>query len=180
MCANLKAYQSKLDALLAEDSTAIFANYSRAHACCIVRTFLNGAQKSVDILAGDFGNAFYRQDAIRDAVLKAVANGARVRVISLGVDEDSRAYVRRLAETAKSIADEKGNNGALLFKFARVRPGAQVKHYLVVDDKRYRLEDYHADDSDTVHAEVCCNGIEKASVLKRTFGATWDRISNPC
>lgn len=145
---NLTKYQAKLDELIAEDSPAIFANYSRAHAHCIIRAFLTDAQKSVDILAGDFGNDFYRDPSIRSAVLKAASNGAHIRIISLCTSEESKEYVRNLAEESNR------RGGEFLYVFARVRPGTQVKHYMIVDRKRYRLEDYHDEGAAIVHGDA--------------------------
>lgn len=173
----LEEYQAKLDQLIAEDSTAIFANYTRAHARCIVQAFLSGAFDSADILAGDFGNDFWRQEPVRRAVLRAVSNGARVRVVSLCTDPESKDCVRRLAEAARFAPCEGARPGKFLYKFANVRPGTQVKHYMIVDRKRYRLEDYHGAGSPAVHAEVCCNGRAKAATLTRLFEGVWDKLS---
>ena len=82
-------YQAELTKLMLAESPAIFANYSRAHARCIIRTFFESARNSVSVLAGDFGNAFYQQPDIRDALRRAVMNGAHVRIISLCTDESS-------------------------------------------------------------------------------------------
>lgn len=177
--ANLSEYQAKLDSLIAADSKAIFANYSRAHARCIIRTFLSGAKESADILAGDFGNDFYQHPAIQAAVLKAVTNGAHVRVISLGTSKASKDFVVAIAESASHAPSPPGKQGTFQYKFAQVRQGAKVKHYMIIDGKRYRLEDYHDEGSDSVHAEVCCNGQGKATTLTRTFEAVWNRLPTP-
>lgn len=173
---SLEEYQAKLDKLMAEDSTAIFANYSRDHARCIIRTFLSDAKKTADILAGDFGNDFYQHTDIEAAVLRAVANGAQLRVISLGTSEKSKTFVRGLAEVARDIATRSPQTGDFQYAFARVLPGKKVKHYMVIDGKRYRLEESHDEGSHIVHAEVCCNGKGKAATLTRTFESVWDRL----
>lgn len=172
---NLEEYQAKINKLILEDSPAIFANHSRRHARCIIRTFLSGARESVDILAGDFGNDFYQYPDIRASVLQAVDNGSKVRVISLGTQEKSRAFIRGLANEA----NDGSRKGSFLVKFARVRPGTQVKHYMIIDGKRYRLEDYHDEGSNTVRAEVCCNGKVKAATMTRAFNAVWSRLGAP-
>lgn len=169
---DLAEYQAKLSRLMLEDSSAIFANYSRAHARCIIRTFFESARNSVSVLAGDFGNDFYQLPDIRNALRRAVANGAQVRVISLGTSECSMNAVT-------AIRDELNNMraGAVEVRFGVVRPGAQVKHYMVIDDKRYRLEDVHSDSVDApVHAEVCCNGPGKAAALNVSFNNVWNRL----
>lgn len=169
---NLEEYQAKLNKLISEDSPAIFANHSRRHARCIIRTFLSGARESADILAGDFGNDFYQYPDIRAAVLKAVDNGSQIRAISLGTEKDSKAFIESVVDKANSGT----RKGRIQVKFAKVRPGTRVKHYMVIDGKRYRLEDYHDEGSKTVHAEVCCNGIEKAMMLTHTFENVWSKL----
>lgn len=169
---DLGAYQVELSRLMQENSPAIFANYSRAHARCIIRTFLESATRSVSILAGNFGNAFYSLPDIRAALQRAVENGARIRVISLCVDGKSMRTVRDLVTSMNNLSP-----GAIEVRFAMVRPGAQVKHYMVIDDARYRLEDVHSDDPESpVHAEVCCNGPGKARALSFSFDNVWRRL----
>ena len=177
--ANLEAYQARLDRLILEESPAVFANYSRAHARCIIKTFLSGAKEHVDILAGDFGNDFYRQESVKSAITQAVKNGARIRVVSLGTSAGSKSQVKDLAESIRDECQTAESKGQFLYKFAKVREGSRVKHYMIVDGKRYRLEDYHDEGSNQVHAEVCCNGPEKAAFLTRTFDSVWDRLSEP-
>lgn len=174
---NLAEYQAKLDRLMLEDSPSVFANYSRAHARCIIKTFLSAAKEKVDILAGDFGNDFYRQEDVRGTIEKAVNKGACIRVISLGTSPESKSWVASLAKEVNVSQD--GGRARFLYKFARVRSGAQVKHYMIVDGKRYRLEDYHDEGSKLVHAEVCCNGPEKAFFLTRAFDEVWNKLSSP-
>lgn len=170
---DLAEYQAELTKLMLEDSPAIFANYSRAHARCIIRTFFDSAQRSISVLAGDFGNAFYQLPDVRDALRRAVTNGVHVRVISLCVDECSKNVVIEFCDELN-----RQNKGTVEARFGVVRPNAQVKHYMVVDDKRYRLEDVHSDgDNSPVHAEVCCNGPGKAAALNVSFNNVWSRLA---
>ena len=171
--ADLVEYQARLSKLMLDDSPAIFANYSRAHARCIIRTFFESATGTVSVLAGDFGNDFYQLPDIRAALTKAVEKGARIRVISLCASEESINTVRQFQ------AELNGRRkGAIEVRFGIVKEGAQVKHYMVIDDKRYRLEDVHSDSSDApVHAEVCCNGPAKASALSLSFNNVWSRLT---
>ena len=171
---DLAEYQAELTKLMLADSPAIFANYSRAHARCIIRTFFDSARSSVSVLAGDFGNDFYRLPDVRDALRRAVANGAHVRVISLCVEEHSKNAVIEFRDELNGL-----NKGTIEVRFGVVRPGAQVKHYMVIDDKRYRLEDVHLDGADApVHAEVCCNGPGKAAALNVSFNNVWSRLAS--
>ncbi|MBO7688646.1 MAG: hypothetical protein J6V72_19870 [Kiritimatiellae bacterium] len=169
---DLAEYQAKLSKLMFEDSPAIFANYSIEHARCIIRTFFESAKNSVSVLAGDFGNDFYKQPDIRYALKRAVANGALVRIISLNGNADSMNTVIQFRDELNKM-----RCGAVEVKFGVVRPGARVKHYMIVDDKRYRLEEVHsAEKGSPVHAEVCCNGPGKAAELNLSFNNVWSRL----
>lgn len=176
---DLGEYQARLTKLMLEESPAIFANYSRAHAHCIIRTFFESAIDSISVLAGDFGNKFYGLYDIRQALVKAIRNGACVRVVSLCTREESVAVVNKLKNELNALRTEDASvKGTFEVKFATVKPGSQVKHYMVIDNKRYRLEDIHTDHIESpVHAEVCCNGPSKAAALNLSFNAVWERLS---
>ena len=170
--AELDTYQARLLELLYSDSPAIFANYSKAHARCIVNTFLGAAKKSVVILSGDFGSDFYGDETTKTAIKAAVRNGVSVRIVSLNTARDSIDQLAALKTESDSIKKD-----SLEFRLGAVRPDAKVQHYMVVDSKRYRLEELHEMPApDTVHAEVCCNGPAKSSVLCQAFEAVWSRL----
>lgn len=170
----LDAYQARLLELLYSDSPAIFANYSKAHARCIVNTFLGAAKNSVIILSGDFGSDFYCDETTKTAIKTAVRNGVSVRIVSLNTEQKSMDQLSALKNEANST-EKKGFD----FRLGVVRPGAKVQHYMVVDSKRYRLEEAHDMPApDTVHAEVCCNGPAKSALLGRAFDAVWTRLGD--
>ena len=175
--AELEAYQARLLELLYSDSPAIFANYSKAHANCIVKTFLGAAKESVVILSGDFGGDFYCDDSVREALKSAVRNNVSVRIVSLNTDQESTRQLANLKRELSEGAPE--GKASFSYKLGVVRPGAQVQHYMVVDSKRYRLEESHPMPApDTVHAEVCCNGPAKSALLGRAFDAVWARLGD--
>lgn len=170
--AELEAYQARLLELLYSDSPAIFANYSKAHARCIVNTFLAAAKNSVVILSGDFGSDFYCDETTKAAIKAAVRNGVSVRIVSLNTDQKSVEQLAALKNEANST-EKKGFD----FRLGVVRQGAKVQHYMVVDSKRYRLEESHDMPApDAVHAEVCCNGPAKSAFLGQAFEAVWSRL----
>ena len=172
----IEKYQAKLNELLDKNSSAIFANYSQGHARCIIRTFLNAATQSVVVLSGDFGCEFHQASDLRAALISAVERGVHVRVISLGTSDQS---VDRLNELKRNLdANSPSGHSTFDFRIGVVREGMLVQHYMVVDGRRYRLETAHANPApESVHAEVCCNGEEKAMVLGRSFNAIWTRLS---
>ena len=173
---DLAKYQQDLNNCLYSDSTAIFSNYCQAHAKCIIRSFFDAARESIEFLSGDFGADVFCKGPIHNSIVEAVRRGVRVRVISLNTDEKSKACVDDLSrETAEAANGGKGSFGCV---FSRVRDGARIQHYMVVDRKRYRLESCHPDHQvDNVHAEVCCNGPAKAATLCGMFDDIWYFLS---
>lgn len=175
--ADLAKYQQDLNNCLYSESTAIFSNYCQEHAKCIIRSFFDAARESIEFLSGDFGAEVFCKGPIHNSIVEAVRRGVRVRVISLNTDEKSRACVEVLSHEAAEAAS--GGKGSFNCVFSRVREGARVQHYMVVDRKRYRLESCHPDHQvDNVHAEVCCNGPAKAATLCGMFDDIWYFLSD--
>lgn len=161
-------YRRKLHELLATDSPALFSNYSRAHADCIVATFLRYAQHTVSILSGDFAALLRNSPEVLNALEDALARGITVRVVTLA---GGRAEVDAALPS----------HGLPNFncRVGRVAPGAMAQHYMVVDGKRYRLEEAHGPVApSSVRAECCCNGPGKASYLRAAFDQVWAKLGN--
>jgi len=176
MTPDLAEYQRQLYELLYSDSDEIFANYSQDHAQIIIRAFLDAAENTIAFLSGDFGSGIYRKGDIHDAVVNAVRRGVNVRVISLGHEDGSNECLKQLAQQLDNAADN-SVKGRFDYRMGAVRPGAQVQHFMVVDGKRYRIEEAHEMPApDSVHAEVCCNGKAKAALLSNMFNAVWNRL----
>lgn len=166
-------YRQDLNRFLYSDSEAIFSNYCQEHAKCIIRAFFDAAVDSVVYLSGDFGGGVFCSGPIRNSIVEAVKRGVNVRVISLETSEKSRGCVERLAAELKK-SEHPEVKGEFQHIFSRVREGAKVQHYMVVDRKRYRVEEWHPDHQvENVHAEVCCNGKAKAAVLCGMFDDVW-------
>ena len=64
-------------------------------------------------------------------------------------------------------------------RFVRENGVSPLAHFMVVDGKRYRLEESHADSGmpETVKAEVCCNGPGKARQLLEFFEKAWTLLT---
>lgn len=167
---DIEKYQSELDKLIAEDATAIFGNYTQDHAVCIFRTFIRNAKHSILLLTGDFAQGIFLMPDIRSALLSAIQRGVTLRVISLnpGTQEEMERFRTLIVPSSAGSYD---------YVIGRVREGVTVHHYLVVDGKAYRYEAPHQEMHPMqVHAEVCCNGVEGASVLARRFESLWLRL----
>ncbi len=167
----IEKYQAKLDSIVASNSSAIFANYTQEHAECIFRTFIRNAQREVLLLVGDFTGGIYIKPDIRSAILCAIDRGVNLRVISLTPErrQEMEQYRNIISPNAKGHYD---------YRIGRVKSGVLVHHYMVVDGKAYRYEEPHIELHPTeVHAEVCWNGVEGASLLSRRFVDIWSRLS---
>lgn len=173
---DLVEYQRELYEMLYSDSDAIFSNYSQAHAQIIIRAFLDAADNTIIFLSGDFGSGIYKTGEVHDSVINAVKRGVNVRVISLGQNDGSEECLRNLQASLNPECDN-SIRGRFDYRMGAVRPGSQVQHFMVVDGKRYRLEEEHVMPvPDSVHAEVCCNGKAKAAMLSNVFNTVWNKL----
>lgn len=170
-------YTQTVEKYLAEDSSAVFGNFSSAHAGYIISRFLETAKHSVEILSGSFADTFYDGLSIDrllvETAIRVRRNGGQVRIITS--DGITSERLRRLSQAANEI-----ESNALQYASAEYRGSAPLKHFLVVDAKRYRLEEAHEKTTETpmcVKAEVCCNGRTKARELLEYFNRIWQVVS---
>ena len=179
-------YNEKVDKRLRDRSPEVFGNFTRENAQYIIPTFIQGAKKSVEILSGSIPDGFYSDTpgegrmSIFEALQKAADGIATnpdyarpsIRILTLdGVRHDG------VENIAKSINEK--HNGIIEVIQARYTGNLQMKHFLVVDEERYRLEEYHEPFTEPpaiLKAEVCCNGPEKAGRMVRLFNALWGAV----
>ncbi len=185
------AYNRKVDQRLAEDSTEVFGNYSYENAKYIIPRFIESANESVTIFAGSIPDEFYTPTKEPDrsllfgAIGKAAANiaannpqkaASSIRIITIdGVQNPEFVQFARKTNT---------EHGCPIIKIieAKYKGNKQLKHYLVVDHKRYRLEDSHAPfgnrPPDILKAEVCCNDPDKSAIMENSFNQVWTMLSS--
>ena len=173
-----KEYSEMLDRYLAEDSSAVFRNFSPAHAREIITKFLERAEYSVEILSGSFCDEFYNALAmrylLRQAALKISRNRGRIRIVT--TSRGGNAALRGM------IAEINGELRSPVIQYipAVYHGDTPLNHFMVVDAKRYRLEEPHDDTGkmpECVKAEVCCNGREKSAELLEFFNMVWERLT---
>ncbi len=156
----LADYRKGVESYLKGDSTVIFGNYTKEHAACVVELFVKSAQKTIDLLSGCYPFSFYGD--ITGLLENAANRDVKVRIITLCPNDN-----QVLAELSR-----KNNN--IEYRPGRLKKDVSVSHFMVVDEKRYRLEEPHKDgDPETVKAEICCNGTGKAFELETLFNAAW-------
>ncbi len=154
MCSEIEKYRKEIRGYLADDSEAIFGNYTKEHAACVTELFIESAQKNIDILSGCFPKDFYVSKGLNTLLQKAKDRGVKIRVITL-CEEDCTGLDGIEHRSACASAEP-------------------ISHFMIVDNKRYRLEVPHNDDPQYVKAEVCCNGVKKANALLKCFDDAWD------
>ena len=187
-------YNRKVDQRLAEDSTEVFGNFSYENAQYIISRFVETAAESVTIFAGSIPGDFYGKSLGPDGIpfYKAIEKASQnivtkkkqrnasaessIRIITIDGKRDTDLV--RFAETTNM------KYGVPVIKIFQTRytGQAKLKHYLVVDHKRYRLEEYHESFGDKtpaiLKAEVCCNNPNKSAIMENSFDQLWSMLSS--
>ena len=163
-----KNYAEMVDYNIAHESTEVFGNFSTEHASYIVTRFLENAKKTVIILSGGFVDVTPTRGLcalLKQTALRLVENDGSIRIITANGEKNS---------DIERIRDEIGC-GKIEYIPARYSGTTPLKHFMVIDGKMYRLENAHETLSDgaELHAEVCCNGREKAAQLTEFFDRVW-------
>ena len=172
-------YKDMVDENLETNSSEIFGNFSPEHAGYIIAQFIGRAQKSIEILSGNFSDAFYNGISITELLTSAAKrisqNGGKIRIITV-----NGKCCEKLRELERGI----NTNTPDVMKYvpAKCSNPAEVNHFMVVDGFRYRLEEPHpVPEGDMipqcVKAEVCCNGFQKSANLLATFNAAWESLT---
>lgn len=184
-------YNRRVDQRLAEDSTEVFGNFSYENAQYIIPRFIESANESVTIFAGSIPEGFYtasqepNDTPLFSAIGKAAANIAEknpqgaassIRIITI----DGVQNPKFVTFAKKTNEDHKCPIVKIIE--AKYKGNKKLKHYLVVDHKRYRLEEYHTPfgnkPPDILKAEVCCNDPVKAAIMENSFNQVWTMLSS--
>ena len=177
-------YNAMVDQYIKDDSPVVFGNFTASHASHIITRFLESAQISVAVLSGSFADAFYDGLAIEFLLQQTAgrlsSNNGHIRIITT-----SGSYLTHLVELCDRINaafPARKDNPVIQYIPALYSGKNPLKHFMVVDAKRYRLEEPHPSNGDQipdyVKAEVCCNGRKKASELLESFETIW-RVLRP-
>ena len=183
-------YNRRVDQRLAEDSPEVFGNFSYENAKYIIPRFIESANESVTIFAGSIPDEFYTPTKALDcsplfgAIGKAASNiaannpqkaASSIRIITIdGVQNPEFVQFARKTNT---------EHGRPIIKIieAKYKGNKKLNHYLVVDHKRYRLEDSHAPFGDKppeiLKAEVCCNDPVKSAIMENSFDQIWSMLN---
>lgn len=180
-------YRDMVDEKLGKNSPDIFGNFTSEHAGYIIAQFISKAEKSIEILSGNFSDSFYDGISIKPILQQAARrikkNGGKIRIITVNGNR-----CKKLEELATEINDAlatdktpSNENAVVMYIPAKAKSPEKIKHFMVVDDMRYRLEEPHEIVNtgrvpECVKAEICCNDIQKASGLRTQFDIAWKQI----
>ena len=184
-------YNRRVDQRLAEDSTEVFGNYSYENAKYIIPRFIESANESVSIFAGSIPDEFYTPTkepgssllfgAIGKAAANIAANNPQRAASSIRIITIDGVQNPEFVQFARKTNDEYGCPIIKIIE-AKYKGNKKLNHYLVVDHKRYRLEDTHAPfgnvPPDILKAEVCCNNPVKSAIMENTFNQVWTMLSS--
>lgn len=175
------AYREMVDRNLANNSSEVFCNFSRAHAEYIISQFIARANNSIEILTGNFDDDLYNnisvETLLREAAVRIAKNNGQIRIVTLS-NKRSDSLDSMVARINGSLPPQEGNHNAVVQYFAGTCAAPEkVNHYIIVDQTRYRLEEPHTKEPECVHAEVCCNGPQRAARLLAGFNSVWGILS---
>ena len=177
-------YNQRFDKRLLTRSPEIFGNFTRENARYIIPQFLKSATRSVEILSGSLPDGFYSSIPVNGNVSSFDALEIAAENISKNA-QYTRPSIRILtldgmkSEQLESLTDRINGKhpGIMQVIEAKYSGEPRMKHFLVVDGERYRLEEYHppfAEPPSVLKAEVCCNGPTKAAAMETLFNTLWD------
>ena len=171
------AYREMVDRNLANNSSEVFCNFSRAHAEYIISQFIARANNSIEILTGNFDDDLYNNISVEtllgDAAARIAKNGGKIRIITLA-GKRSVALDEMVERINGNLALPEGDSQKIVqYCAGTCAEPEKVNHYIIVDKMRYRLEEPHKQEPECVHAEICCNGPQRSAQLLAGFNKAW-------
>ncbi len=174
-----KNYEEMVRSFLKSDSNEKFGNFNSQHAKFIIKEFIKESKDSIEILSGNCLDAFYSENEIYDLLkTKACEIKKEGAVKILTLDGGANQNLR----TLEAEIEEEHGVKVLKYISAKYSGKEKIKHFLVCDSKRYRLEEKHEPfKRDTLpkvtKAEVCCNDGKKSKELESFFDHAWSLLS---
>ena len=128
-------YKDMVAERLKNNSSDIFGNFTTEHAGYIIEQFIGNAQKSIEILSGNFADSFYAGITIApllEAAAKRIQKEGGIRIITVnGKRFDSISQIA-------SDVNHKVKMEVIQYLPVRCNNPDKVNHYMTVDDIRYR------------------------------------------
>ncbi len=171
-------YEEMVRSFLKSDSSEKFGSFNSQYAKFIITEFIKESKYSIEILSGNCLDDFYSENEIYGLLEKKACEFGRAGAVRIITLDGSTNGVLRALETR---IEKKQGKKVLEYILAKYSGEDQIKHFLVCDSKRYRLEEKHelfkrGALPDVTKAEVCCNDEEKSKDLESFFDHAWDLL----
>ena len=154
---------------LKHDSNTMFKTYTKEQSIFIIELFFKYSISDIIILSGIFPEYLYmNNDAslLKDVISRFRLISGKIRVITLNGNNNN------LENLAKST------DGILEYRKAYIENiNIKIPHFMVVDGKRYRLEDIHEMNPENLVSQICCNDIMTAKQLTDYFNSLWQKLN---
>lgn len=176
------AYLEVFENRLNSDSTEVFGNFSLENSRYIVPRLIASAKESVVMLINRIDDYpilqfFDSVHAAADNIVANLPNNAKsaIRIITTG--GRAQGELQMLAEEV----NYKHKLGVVSYIETQYNGRKPLQQYVVVDHKRYRLEEARKTskmnpESDVLKSEVCCNGPVKAGLIECSFNRLWNKL----
>lgn len=173
-------YIEEFDQRLKVSSPEVFGNFSIKNADYIILRFVESAKESIslftDRIPGEDGQLEKVVRAAAENIVKNNPKNATCAIRIITVDGEKHPdLVKSARETNAQL-----HRRVVSVIETRHHGKKTINPYVVVDLRRYRLEDSHRPFNGTppeiVKAEVCCNGSVKAVILENWFNRLWKSL----
>lgn len=175
-------YMNQVEDRLLKDSAEVFGNFSSENAKYIIPRFIESATESVSVfiqyVPGDTAKFL---EAVKTAGANIVRHNPQKAVETIRIIIVDGKHHPELIEAANEL------NSQLPCKVISVIESKYNKNtpfntYVVVDHKRYRLEDSHkpfkGEPPDILKSEVSCNNPTKAVIMESSFNRLWNALKD--
>lgn len=171
-------YTQQVEDRLMTDSTEVFGNFSSENANYIILKLIESAHESVSVFIDRIpGDASRFYEAIRTAAANIVRHNPQGAVESIRIITVDGKKHPELIQTAEETNTRLRCKvvGVIETRYNKDKP---LNTYVVVDLKRYRLEDSHkpfkGEPPDILKSEVSCNNSTKAVIMESSFNRLWN------
>ena len=173
-------YSQMVSRYIRDNIPTVFHNETITHAKDIIIQFLNTAERSIEIMTGTMAEVFYLDPMLQEAFRNAASRlgNSAIRIVTINAP---RRDVERIRQIVADL-NESVSKHTIAYRPARYNGRAEnLRHLMLVDDKRYRWEFPHPQFSNlpqNVSAEVSCFAPQFVSERKVFFNQIWDLLGN--
>lgn len=154
-----KKYFQKVDEYLASDSQTIFGNYNQKQINYIISRFILSAKNSIKIVSRSL-DPFLQENILNE--LKDASERLKNNVRILIFNDNEKLFELK--------------NSGIKYKIGKLQDDGLMSNFMIIDDKRYRLENPSYKNKSCEKTEICCNNKIKSNKLGLIFESIWSKI----